>query len=231
MIQDRKANPPPSRDPRLPPKPKGQTVGSFSRGLQELPEAMAENMQDVIRHAPSGCEWLQVAWPQVPCHIPCTCLQYVLSYTHAPRAGWMSASDAEGGVCGQTMCLPRAYCLQPCIHEMWDMLHTQDSCSYLCATNSRHRMNVADSWLLLTAAGHSGSFKASAHRMGRSTSCSTRPPRAPKPYALAQSLSLSQPMWQRSSSSRWACWQLAASSAGSLHLNATLMPETVRQLQ
>ena len=51
LIQDRKANPPPSRDPRLPPKPKGQTVGSFSRGLQELPEAMAENMQDVIRQA------------------------------------------------------------------------------------------------------------------------------------------------------------------------------------
>lgn len=29
LIQDRKKNPPPPRDPRLPPKPKGQTVGSF----------------------------------------------------------------------------------------------------------------------------------------------------------------------------------------------------------
>jgi oxygen-dependent protoporphyrinogen oxidase len=40
LFQDRKANPPPPRDERLPPKPKGQTVGSFRNGLQTLPEAI-----------------------------------------------------------------------------------------------------------------------------------------------------------------------------------------------
>ena len=37
------------RDPRLPPKPKGQTVGSFRRGLQTLPNAIAEKLSHCIR--------------------------------------------------------------------------------------------------------------------------------------------------------------------------------------
>lgn len=49
LLQERKKNPPPPRDSRLPPKPKGQTVGSFRKGLQSLPEAMAANMRDIIR--------------------------------------------------------------------------------------------------------------------------------------------------------------------------------------
>lgn len=44
LFQERKANPPPPRDPRLPPKPKGQTVGSFRKGLQMLPEAIAAKL-------------------------------------------------------------------------------------------------------------------------------------------------------------------------------------------
>jgi hypothetical protein len=44
LFQDRKANPPPPRDERLPPKPKGQTVGSFRRGLQTLPEAIGAKL-------------------------------------------------------------------------------------------------------------------------------------------------------------------------------------------
>jgi len=50
LLQDKKANPPPPRDARLPPKPQGQTVGSFKRGLQTLPIAIADKLgSDVIR--------------------------------------------------------------------------------------------------------------------------------------------------------------------------------------
>jgi oxygen-dependent protoporphyrinogen oxidase len=49
LLQQRKANPPPPRDERLPPKPKGQTVGSFRRGLTMLPEAIAARLSDRIR--------------------------------------------------------------------------------------------------------------------------------------------------------------------------------------
>lgn len=49
LMQERKANPPPPRDARLPPKPAGQTVGSFRAGLQMLPEAIARNLQQHIR--------------------------------------------------------------------------------------------------------------------------------------------------------------------------------------
>jgi protoporphyrinogen/coproporphyrinogen III oxidase len=44
LIQERRANPPPPRDARLPPKPQGQTVGSFRRGLRTLPEAIAAKL-------------------------------------------------------------------------------------------------------------------------------------------------------------------------------------------
>ncbi|GBG00321.1 protoporphyrinogen oxidase chloroplastic [Raphidocelis subcapitata] len=52
LFQDRKANPPPPRDPRLPPKPKGQTVGSFREGLKTLPEAIGAKLADRVR-----CNW------------------------------------------------------------------------------------------------------------------------------------------------------------------------------
>ena len=50
LFSEKRANPPPPRDPRLPSKPKGQTVGSFRRGLQTLPLAIAEKLgSDTIR--------------------------------------------------------------------------------------------------------------------------------------------------------------------------------------
>lgn len=49
LIQDRKKNPPPPRDARLPPKPAGQTVGSFMKGLKTLPEAMAAKVEGAVR--------------------------------------------------------------------------------------------------------------------------------------------------------------------------------------
>ena len=49
LLRDRKKNPGPPRDPSLPPKPKGQTVGSFTGGLRMLPEAIASKMQGKIR--------------------------------------------------------------------------------------------------------------------------------------------------------------------------------------
>lgn len=52
LIQERKANPPPERNPALPPKPKGQTVGSFRRGLKTLPEAIAAKLGDAVH-----CNW------------------------------------------------------------------------------------------------------------------------------------------------------------------------------
>lgn len=46
-LQERKKNPPPPRDPRLP-KPKGQTVGSFQKGLITLPNAIADRLGDKV---------------------------------------------------------------------------------------------------------------------------------------------------------------------------------------
>jgi protoporphyrinogen/coproporphyrinogen III oxidase len=46
LLKERKANPPPPRDARLPPKPKGQTVGSFRKGLSDLPAAIAARLGD-----------------------------------------------------------------------------------------------------------------------------------------------------------------------------------------
>ena len=52
LMQERKANPPPPRNPALPPKPAGQTVGSFRKGLQTLPRALEKQMSDHIK-----CNW------------------------------------------------------------------------------------------------------------------------------------------------------------------------------
>ncbi|EFN56562.1 hypothetical protein CHLNCDRAFT_57492 [Chlorella variabilis] len=49
LIQERRANPPPPRSPALPPKPAGQTVGSFRSGLRTLPDAMAARLGDAVR--------------------------------------------------------------------------------------------------------------------------------------------------------------------------------------
>ena len=51
LLQEKKKNPPPPRDSKLPPKPKGQTVGSFREGLQSLPKAIAQRMSDKIRYS------------------------------------------------------------------------------------------------------------------------------------------------------------------------------------
>eukprot|EP00892_Ulva_mutabilis_P002279 jgi/Ulvmu1/12051/UM083_0064.1 len=52
LAEERKANPGPPRPEKLPPKPAGQTVGSFREGLQTLPEAIAKELDGNIR-----CEW------------------------------------------------------------------------------------------------------------------------------------------------------------------------------
>ncbi len=52
LIRDKKKNPGPPRDPSLPPKPKGQTVGSFTGGLRMLPEAIAHKMHNKLRLVP-----------------------------------------------------------------------------------------------------------------------------------------------------------------------------------
>lgn len=49
LLQERKANPTPPRDARLPPKPAGQTVGSFRRGLKTLPEAIANKLGGALK--------------------------------------------------------------------------------------------------------------------------------------------------------------------------------------
>lgn len=69
LMRDKKANPPPARDERLPPKPAGQTVGSFRRGLTMLPEAIAANLSEHIRcfvgaHGLLGCFAKPVVLPQ-----------------------------------------------------------------------------------------------------------------------------------------------------------------------
>ena len=50
MFQAKKANPSPPRDARLPPKPKGQTVGSFNKGLRVLTDAIGRNIKDSTRY-------------------------------------------------------------------------------------------------------------------------------------------------------------------------------------
>ncbi|GFR52539.1 hypothetical protein Agub_g15114 [Astrephomene gubernaculifera] len=49
LLQQRRSNPPPPRDPRLPPKPQGQTVGSFRNGLKMLPEAIQRRIAQQVR--------------------------------------------------------------------------------------------------------------------------------------------------------------------------------------
>ena len=51
MMRNKPKGPKPERDPRLPEKPKGQTVGSFNGGLQVLPDGMAKRLSRYIRSA------------------------------------------------------------------------------------------------------------------------------------------------------------------------------------
>ncbi|MCO5549221.1 hypothetical protein L7F22_002687 [Adiantum nelumboides] len=48
LIQEKKKNPAPPRDSRLP-TPKGQTVGSFRKGLMTLPKAIAEKLGSSVK--------------------------------------------------------------------------------------------------------------------------------------------------------------------------------------
>ena len=57
MFQEKRANPGPPRDPGLPPKPGGQTVGSFNRGLRVLTDAIGRNVQDKVRWVGSVVIW------------------------------------------------------------------------------------------------------------------------------------------------------------------------------
>ena len=52
MMRNKPKGPKPERDPRLPEKPKGQTVGSFTGGLQALPDGMAKRLSKYIRWVP-----------------------------------------------------------------------------------------------------------------------------------------------------------------------------------
>mmetsp|Transcript_14428 Transcript_14428/g.27858 ORF Transcript_14428/g.27858 Transcript_14428/m.27858 type:complete len:593 (+) Transcript_14428:118-1896(+) len=49
LMKEKKDNPPPARDPRLPTPPKGQTVGSFRKGLQTLPNAIGATLGDKVK--------------------------------------------------------------------------------------------------------------------------------------------------------------------------------------
>ncbi|PSC75640.1 Protoporphyrinogen oxidase chloroplastic [Micractinium conductrix] len=49
LIQEKRGQPTPTRNPALPPKPQGQTVGSFRRGLKTLPDAMAAKLGGAVR--------------------------------------------------------------------------------------------------------------------------------------------------------------------------------------
>eukprot|EP00210_Caulerpa_lentillifera_P001614 g1552.t1 len=49
LFQERRKNPGPERDSALPPKPAGQTVASFKKGLKTLPEAIANRLSDKIK--------------------------------------------------------------------------------------------------------------------------------------------------------------------------------------
>ena len=77
LMQERKANPPPPRDARLPPKPAGQTVGSFRAGLQMLPEAIAGNLQQHIRSVCSSSQYELHRQRRFSCHGLC-----VQTYQH-----------------------------------------------------------------------------------------------------------------------------------------------------
>ena len=77
LMKDKKANPPPPRDPRLPPKPAGQTVGSFRGGLSDLPAAIAARvgadrvrlgwqLEGIAVDAATGVHTLSYATPAGP---------------------------------------------------------------------------------------------------------------------------------------------------------------------
>jgi len=53
LMKEKSNNPPPPRDPSLPEKPKGQTVGSFRKGLQTLPNAIGASL---------GPEKVKLSW-------------------------------------------------------------------------------------------------------------------------------------------------------------------------
>mgnify|MGYP002632480253 CR=1 FL=1 len=77
LLKEKKNNPPPPRDERLPPKPAGQTVGSFKKGLATLPTAIAAKLgsdrvvcnwqlKSISKDASDGKFVLQYETPQGP---------------------------------------------------------------------------------------------------------------------------------------------------------------------
>ena len=73
LFRDRKKNPGPPRDPSLPPKPKGQTVGSFTGGLRMLPDAIARKMESKLRSeqtlASVAANFLVLLWSKCLAHL------------------------------------------------------------------------------------------------------------------------------------------------------------------
>ena len=128
LFRDRKKNPGPPRDPSLPPKPKGQTVGSFTGGLRMLPDAIARKMESKLRsdNKPSIL-WLQIFWcsfGQNVLHTWCfACLAFcLLASVGSSRTGiivkhlWCS--------CGQTPCKLGVFLVLNCVLHFvcWPLL-------------------------------------------------------------------------------------------------------------
>ncbi|KAG1664086.1 hypothetical protein FOA52_011443 [Chlamydomonas sp. UWO 241] len=106
LFQDAKKNPPPPRDKRLPPKPAGQTVGSFRTGLQGLTNAIGENIKDnvrlnwklssITRDASSGLFTLSYDTPEGPTSVQArTIALTVPAYTAADLLQTVASSAAD----------------------------------------------------------------------------------------------------------------------------------------
>ncbi len=75
MLRNKPKGPKPERDPRLPEKPKGQTVGSFDGGLQALPDGMAKRLSKYIRSVLQPCSSVHagISGTRVPKPGPAIC--------------------------------------------------------------------------------------------------------------------------------------------------------------
>jgi oxygen-dependent protoporphyrinogen oxidase len=84
LFQERRANPPPPRDADLPPKPAGQTVGSFRKGLRTLTDAMGAKVEEAGR--------LRLNWRLVKVERDAGSGIYALRYEEEASSG-----SGEGG--------------------------------------------------------------------------------------------------------------------------------------
>ncbi len=151
LFQDRKANPPPPRDPRLPAKPKGQTVGSFRQGLKMLPEAIERNIKDSIRWgAQAGrqeCDGMCCAGAALQHHgsrvaaEQCTCQIVWLLLTSYRRCEWPTKYDM---VKADDACMHIVRC---CIHGVPQARSCTPAAADACTTRPHaspaagHRVN------------------------------------------------------------------------------------------